>query len=474
MRMASQSLTSSDLPLDRLEATPRRPAMILLAFAMTGVVAAADYLTGYEVRLNLLYVLPVALATWAGGLGAGILLCVTATLAWGLTFRVPHAYSGQWVFYWEGALNIVTLLLFAVLLARLQRALARSDERFVTAMQSLDAAVYATNAGGDRIVFANQRFLDTFPDAARSRDAASLHDRFAADLGRDEGGRTAEVIDRASDRWYLSHARDIRWIDGTPARLHVLTEVTDAHHARDLRRRHEETLHRTSRVVALSEMASSLGHELNQPLGAIGSYLEACERLLLSERPDLAELREVIGKCRAQAIRAGTILRRMREFVSRREPVRQEMDLNGTVADVVRLVAGEARARDIAIRTDLDPAADAAPFDRLLVEQALVNLLRNAFEALEGAAPERRWIDVRTRALANGEMRLSVEDHGEGIAPEVAERLFVSFVTTKPGGTGLGLSICRSIVEAHGGRLWHETLAGGICAFHFTLPGNAR
>lgn len=207
---------------------------------------------------------------------------------------------------------------------------------------------------------------------------------------------TSEVIDQASRRWYLHGVREVRWVDGSQAQLHVLTDVTDAHHARDLRRQHEETLHRTSRVVALAEMASSLGHELNQPLGAIGTYLEACERLLGNPRPDLAELRQVIGKCRAQAGRSGTILRRMREFVARREPVRQETDLNAAVADVFGLIQGQARANGIAVETDLDATVAPAPFDRVLLEQALINLLRNAIEALEGVAPERRRIAVRT------------------------------------------------------------------------------
>ncbi len=451
-----------------------RYAAIVLALVLTTSVSVADYLTGYEVRLGVLYLVPVALATWAAGLAAGVFVSIVASLAWGMMFRASYTYSGQWIFYWEAALNLGTFLLFATLLARLRGALERSDERFITAMQSIDAAVYATNARGASILFANQRFMDTFPDAALKRDAAVLEARFAAGRERHEAGTTSEVIDHASQRWYLHAAREVRWVDGSQARLHVLTDVTDAHHARDLRRQHEETLHRTSRVVALAEMASSLGHELNQPLGAIGAYLEACERLLGNPRPDLAELREVIGKCRAQAGRSGTILRRMREFVARREPVRQETDLNATAADVCRLVQGQARASGIAIDTDLDAATAPAPFDRVLLEQALVNLLRNAIEALEGGAPERRRIAVRTHALENGEVRLSVEDHGSGLAPEVADRLFHSFVTTKPGGTGLGLNICRSIVEAHGGRLWHEPLEGGGCAFRFTLPGIAR
>ncbi len=449
-------------------------AAIALALLLTASVSVADYLTGYEVRLGVLYLVPVALATWAAGLAAGVLVSIIASSAWGVMFRTSYPYPGQWMFYWEAVLNLGTFLLFAVLLARLRVALERSDARFVTAMQSIDAAVYATVARGAQILFANQRFVDTFPEAALRRDATPLEERFAAGRERHEIGATSEVIDRVSQRWYLQGTREVRWIDGSQAQLNVLTDVTEAHHARDLRRQHEETLHRTSRVVALAEMASSLGHELNQPLGAIGTYLEACERLLANPRPDLAELREVIGKCRAQAGRSGTILRRVREFVARREPVRTETDINAAVAATLRLVDAQARASGIAVEADLDTAAAPAPFDRVLLEQALVNLLRNAMEALDGVAPERRRIAVRTLALASGKVQLSVEDRGNELAPGVADRLFVSFVTTKPGGTGLGLNICRSIVEAHGGRLWHEPLAGGGCAFRFTLPGGAR
>jgi len=457
--------------------TRRRPVTILflaLALALTAAVTVTDAATGYEFRLGALYLVPIALATWTAGLAAGVAVSVVAALTWVLSFRGMHLYSEQWFFYWEAVLNIGIFLIFAVLLARLRDALDSSDARFVMAMQSLDAAVYATDARDGRILFANRCFLESFPDAAIGRDANPLHGRFTADRGLQEGDDGSEVIDHVSQRWYLRGARDVRWVDGTQARLHILTDVTDARHARVLQRQHEETLHRTSRAVALAEMASSLGHELNQPLGAIGSYLEACDRLLSSPTAELAQLREVIAKCRAQASRSGMILRRMREFVAGREPVRRETDLVGTVASVLRLVHFEARAIGISIETDLDAACRPAPFDRVLLEQALVNLLRNAMEALKNAAPERRRVCVRARSLANAEVQLSVEDGGTGLAPEVAGRLFVSFVTTKPGGTGLGLSICRSIIEAHGGRIWHEPLADGGCAFRFTLPGPAR
>ena len=459
--------------LDWKGASRYRPAAMIAALALTASVLMADYLTGFEIRLSVLYLLPVALATWVAGLGAGVLVSVAAAVAWGLIFQASHTYSGQWHFYWEVALNTCMFVLFALLLARLRDALHRSDARFVTAMQSLDAAVYVTEARGARILFANRRFQETFPDAALKRDAAPLRERLAAVRERNGDYHSSEVVDHATQRWYLRGARDVRWVDGSQAQLHVLTDVSDSRHARNLRRQHEETLHRTSRVVALAEMASSLGHELNQPLGAIGAYLEACERLLGNPQPDLAALREVIGKCRSQAGRSGTILRRVREFVARREPVRRETDLNGMVADVIRLLHAEAQADGISIELEADPAAAPAPFDRVLLEQALVNLLRNAMEALAGGPLERRRIVVRTQTDPHGEATLSVEDNGTGLAAEVAGRLFTSFVTTKPGGTGLGLSICRTIVEAHGGRLFHEPLANGGCAFRLTLPGGA-
>jgi C4-dicarboxylate-specific signal transduction histidine kinase len=433
----------------------------------------ADYTTGFEVRLSVLYLLPVAMATWFVGLGAGAFVSAAAAVAWGLMFQASHTYSGQGYFYWEVALNIGMFFLFAVLLVRLRDALRHSDMRFVTAMQSLEAAVYATDARGKRILFANHRFMENFADAAQRLDAAALGERLGTGLGQPGESLAAEVLDRDTQRWYLHGTRSVRWVDGTRAQLHVLTDVTEARQARDLRRKHEETLHRTSRIVALAEMASSLGHELNQPLGAIGAYLAACERLLGEPRPDLAALREVIGKCSTQASRSGTILRRVRDFVARREPVRRETDLNGTVAEVVRMLQAETLANGIAVELAADAAAAPAPFDRVLLEQALVNLLRNAIEALAGVAPERRRIVVRTQSGARGEAKLSVEDNGPGLAADIEGRLFTSFVTTKPGGTGLGLSICRSIVEAHGGRLSHERLASGGCAFRLTLPGGA-
>jgi two-component system sensor kinase FixL len=224
-----------------------------------------------------------------------------------------------------------------------------------------------------------------------------------------------------------------------------------------------------SRLSAMGTMASTLAHELNQPLTAIAAYGEAAGDLIGGEEAlDRGLLREIITDMAAQALRAGGIVRRLREFVSRGE-------VNKTVEDLANLIS-EASAlalvgsREKGIKSQFDYAPDATPVlaDRVQIQQVLINLMRNAIEAMEGC-PERR-LSVRTELVDPHTVQVSVTDTGPGIAPEMQERLFDAFASTKSSGMGLGLSICRTIVEAHGGRIRAHPGAEGGTEFQFTLP----
>jgi two-component system sensor kinase FixL len=228
-----------------------------------------------------------------------------------------------------------------------------------------------------------------------------------------------------------------------------------------------ELIH-VSRLSAMGTMASTLAHELNQPLTAIAAYGEAAGDLIGGEEAlDRDLLGEIITDMAAQALRAGAIVRRLREFVSRGE-------VNKTIEDLPNLI-GEASAfalvgsREKGIATQFDYALDATPVlvDRVQIQQVLINLVRNAMEAMEGC-PERR-LTVRTALLDPATVQVSVADTGPGIAPEIADRLFDAFASTKSSGMGLGLSICRTIVEAHGGRIRAHPGPDGGTEFQFTL-----
>lgn len=228
-----------------------------------------------------------------------------------------------------------------------------------------------------------------------------------------------------------------------------------------------------SRFTALGEMASTLAHEINQPLTAINNYLRGCFRLLdrIEGEPageQAKVLRDAIGKAADQALRAGNIIRRLREFVARGDSERRIESLPKLVEDASTLALIGAREHGIVIAFRLDPAADQVLADRIQIQQVLVNLIRNAWDALIEASG-RRQIEIGSRLRDDGMVQVSVADSGAGLAPEVAANLFQPFVTTKRKGMGLGLSICRTIVEAHGGRIWVDRPAAGGTIFCFTL-----
>jgi two-component system sensor kinase FixL len=224
-----------------------------------------------------------------------------------------------------------------------------------------------------------------------------------------------------------------------------------------------------SRFMALGEMASTLAHEINQPLTAISNYLKGCQRLLEQIEIEQAPvLRDAVGKAADQALRAGHIIRRLREFVARGESERRIESLPKLVEDASTLALIGARESGIDVSFRLDPAADLVLADRIQIQQVLVNLIRNAIEVM-AESPNRRELEIATAANADETVEVSVADSGSGLAPEVAAHLFQPFVTTKRHGMGLGLSICRTIVEAHGGRIWVDSRPGGGTIFRFTL-----
>ncbi len=222
------------------------------------------------------------------------------------------------------------------------------------------------------------------------------------------------------------------------------------------------------RFTALGEMASTLAHELNQPLTAATNYLNGARRLLDRRNAgDLAMVREAVESAAAQALRAGQIIKRLREFVARGESDRQVEDLPKLVEEAAALAMVGAREIGVHVSFDFDTRAPQVLADKIQIQQVLLNLVRNAMEAMQNSP--KRELTLTSRLLDDGLVQLEVTDTGSGIAPEIADQLFQPFVTTKKSGMGVGLSISRTIVESHGGRLWAEARPDGGTAFHLTL-----
>ena len=228
-----------------------------------------------------------------------------------------------------------------------------------------------------------------------------------------------------------------------------------------------------SRFTALGEMASALAHELNQPLAAVANYLKGTRRLLEGgERKDLPTVVEAVDLAMEQALRAGEIIRRLRDFVSRGESIRQIEDLPKLIEEASALALVGIKDLAIQVSFALDPKADSAFVDKIQIQQVLLNLMRNAIEAMQESAV--RELVLSTRRLDGDMVEVSVADTGHGIPPEISARLFQPFFTTKTHGMGVGLPISRTITEAHGGRLWVEPNPGGGTVFRMTFTTNAE
>lgn len=227
-----------------------------------------------------------------------------------------------------------------------------------------------------------------------------------------------------------------------------------------------ELLH-VSRLSAMGQMASALAHELNQPLTAILNYVRAARRLMEMEGSGSAKVLETMDKAVAQTSRAGQIIRRLRDFVEKGQSQRAPDNLNQTIEEAAALALVGAKESNVKVTLDLSPTVPEVLIDRIQIQQVLLNLIRNSVEAM--VLTDRRELIIRS-GLRDGQAEVAVADTGPGLADPIAAQLFQPFVTTKPQGMGLGLSISRSIIDAHGGRIWAEPNQGGGVVFHFTVP----
>jgi len=230
----------------------------------------------------------------------------------------------------------------------------------------------------------------------------------------------------------------------------------------------QDELAHVSRVTAMGTLATAIAHELNQPLTAIANYVETASELLAEPTPDrIAIIREALDECAAQAVRAGQIVRRLRDFISRGETERQVVSLSRLVNEASALAIMSVGSRSLEFDVRIGPK-DTVLVDRVQIQQVLLNLIRNAVEAMEESRFKR--LEISSRKADHEMIEVIVADSGPGLATETTATLFQPFRSTKVTGMGVGLSISQTIIEAHEGRIWSETSTLGGAAFHFTLP----
>jgi C4-dicarboxylate-specific signal transduction histidine kinase len=294
------------------------------------------------------------------------------------------------------------------------------------------------------------------------------------------GTNPREVYVHQLDKWFDVRSRYLQWTDGRLAQMLIATDITARRRAEEVAAQQAEKAQVTSRLVTMGEMASSVAHELNQPLTAINNYCNGMVSRLKADTIRKEDLIVALEKTGRQAERAGQIIHRIRSFVKRSEPQRQPAQALVIVEDAVELAMIELRRRNVAIHTYVAQRLPVLQCDPILIEQVLLNLLKNAAEAIDSAklAPSRRHIELRVvprhTPEEGGVIEFSVTDMGPGMKPEVSERLYEAFFSTKAEGLGIGLSLCRSIVESHRGRMRAQNLYNGAavvgCRFSFTLP----
>ena len=237
-----------------------------------------------------------------------------------------------------------------------------------------------------------------------------------------------------------------------------------------LAREQQQELAHLGRVAALGELSGSFAHELTQPLTAILANAEAALQLALRESATPPELTEMLRDIIKDDARAAAMIERLRALLARREIRRQRVDLNQFVGDVLALVHSDLIVRNVSVRLELAPQPLHVLADAVLMQQVLLNLVVNACEAMSDTPPGERQLTITTRAAEHGrKIACSVTDRGHGIPQSCLDEIFEPFVTTKRNGLGLGLAICRSILEAHGGRLWAQNVSEGGATFHFII-----
>ncbi len=337
------------------------------------------------------------------------------------------------------------------------------NSRFVD-MWQVPADVVATRSNPFALQATLGQVLDPDRFMSRMRHLHGARDRASHDEVLLKDGR---VLDR--------YSAPVQGDDGTYyGRVWFYRDITDRKRDESQLQQRLADLAHALRLSTLGELTGALAQEVNQPLAAIANFAGGGRRRLASGDMERDSIVMVFEQISEQSLRAGDIIRRMRNFAQKRGPQRATHDINDLVREVVRLVESEARLAGIRLWIDLDDTAPTVDVDGIQIEQVILNLVRNAFDAMSETPADERDLHLRTCLVDPGCIEVSVGDRGCGIDPHAADRLFEPFVTTKPHGMGLGLSISRSIVEAHGGRIWSTPHPERGTTFHFTVVTEAE
>ena len=381
---------------------------------------------------------------------------------------------------------------------RIRDELSASYDRFTTVLEGLDAAVSVAPLGSEEMLFANKLYRSWFgaevsghmnliaqagvPAAPPTDDALDAVDGLAGlptDTLTTAQSANAEIYVPNLSKWLEVRSRYLTWVDGRLAQMVIATDITPRRLAEEQAAQQNERAQTASRLITMGEMASSVAHELNQPLTAINNYCNGMVTRIKADKISNEELLLALEKTARQAHRAGQIIQRIRSFVKRSEPNRTLADVGTMVSNAMELAEIELRRHHVRLSHYIAARLPQVMVDPILIEQVLINLMKNAAESIEHAQlpTARRSVELRVvpKTIENQQVvEFSVLDSGRGLSPEVMGRLYEAFYSTKAEGMGIGLKLCRSIVESHQGRLEAENLYNGAdvtgCRFTFWIP----
>ncbi|MES2688575.1 MAG: PAS domain-containing sensor histidine kinase [Pseudomonadota bacterium] len=381
---------------------------------------------------------------------------------------------------------------------RVREELSASYERFTTVLEGLDAAVSVAPLGSEELLFANKLYRAWFggevaghmnliaqagvPTAAPTDDTLDAVDGlagFPTDTLTTAQTENAEIFIPELAKWLEVRSRYLTWVDGRLAQMVIATDITPRRHAEEQAALQAERAQSASRLITMGEMASSVAHELNQPLTAINNYCNGMVSRIKGQQISSEDLLVALEKTAKQAHRAGQIIQRIRSFVKRSEPNRSSADVVTMVSNAMELADIELRRHNVRLSHYIAARLPPVMVDPILIEQVLINLMKNGAESIAQARrpTARRSVELRVVPKTIDEQNViefSVLDSGKGLSPEVMGRLYEAFYSTKAEGMGIGLKLCRSIVESHQGRMQAENLYNGDevvgCRFTFWIP----
>jgi PAS domain S-box-containing protein len=382
---------------------------------------------------------------------------------------------------------------------RIREQLAHSHERFTIVLEALDASVSVAPLGSKELLFANKLYRQWFGNNTDGHlslvEQAGAHN--ASDEDTDDvdslaglptesltvaGAENAEIYVLVLGKWLEVRSRYINWADGRLAQMVIATDITPRRQAEELAAQQAERAQTASRLITMGEMASSVAHELNQPLTAISNYCSGMISRIKNQQVKEEDLLWALDKTAHQAQRAGQIIQRIRSFVKRSEPNRSPSEVGSIVNEALELADIELRRRHVRLSHYVAARLPLLMVDPILIEQVLINLMKNAAESIDNAQrpDDQRQVELRVvprQIDGQNVVEFAVTDTGQGLPPEVVDRVYEAFFSTKAEGMGIGLNLCRSIIESHQGRIEAQNLYNGQdikgCRFSFWIPVTA-